>query len=29
MTQLQHNQDAVLLDDQALSANFGGYTHFK
>jgi thiamine-monophosphate kinase len=29
MTQLQHNQDAVLLDDQALSAHFGGYTHFK
>jgi thiamine-monophosphate kinase len=29
MTQLQHNQDAVLLDDQAPSANFGGYTHFK
>ena len=29
MTQLQHNQDAVLLDEQALPAHFGGYTHFK
>jgi thiamine-monophosphate kinase len=29
MTQLQHNQDAVLLDEQVLPAHFGGYTHFK
>lgn len=29
MTQLQHNQAAVLLDDQALSADLGGYRHFK
>ena len=29
MTHLQHNQEHIRLDDQALSAGTGGYTHFK
>jgi thiamine-monophosphate kinase len=29
MAHLQHNQEYIMLDDQALPADSGGYTHFK
>ena len=29
MEHLQHNQEYIILDDQALPADSGGYTHFK
>ena len=29
MTELQHNQDSILLDSKPVSVGYGGYTHFK
>jgi thiamine-monophosphate kinase len=29
MTQLQHNQVSILLDNKPVSVGYGGYTHFK
>jgi thiamine-monophosphate kinase len=29
MAHLQHNQEYIMLDNQALPADSGGYTHFK